>query len=144
MEAFTGLAILTTNLRQNVDSAFLRRMRFVVEFSKPDAGARQQIWERCLDTAIPREQDLGIPLLARKLELSGGNIRQITLRAAFLAASENKRLERRHLFAATRAELTKLGQASAERELRAIEEAMVQHERAHRKESTTTADRPAA
>ncbi|MBV1800611.1 ATP-binding protein [Siccirubricoccus sp. G192] len=74
LEAFAGLAVLTSNLRQNIDSAFLRRLRFVVEFPRPDAAAREYIWHQCLHGA-PRSDDvneLAIRVLARRLELTGG------------------------------------------------------------------------
>jgi SpoVK/Ycf46/Vps4 family AAA+-type ATPase len=124
MEAFAGLAILTTNFRQNLDSAFLRRLRFVVEFPKPDSQAREAIWRQCLPEAAPRQGDIDFRFLARRLELTGGNIRQITLRAAFAAASEKAdAIEMRHVVTATRAELIKLGMQSAERELADFEAA---------------------
>ena len=118
MEAFSGLAILTTNFRQNLDQAFLRRLRFVVEFPKPHAEAREAIWRKCLPAAAPVGPGVDVRFLARRLELTGGNIRQITLRAAFAAAAENAAtIEMRHVITATRAELSKLGMTSAEREL---------------------------
>ena len=118
IEAFTGLAILTTNLRQNIDQAFLRRIRFVVEFPKPDAQGREEIWRQCLPDTAPRLPDVDLAALARRLDLTGGNIRQITLRAAFSAAGEGaEAIAMRHLLGATRAELRKLGMPIAEREL---------------------------
>jgi hypothetical protein len=119
MEAFAGLAILTTNFRQNLDAAFMRRLRFVVEFPKPDAEAREAIWRLCLGAA-PVAEDVTLRFLARRFELMGGNIRQITLRAAFAAAAEKAdAIATRHLVTAMRAELSKLGMHSAERELAA-------------------------
>jgi AAA+ superfamily predicted ATPase len=118
MESFSGLAILTTNFRQNLDQAFLRRLRFIVEFSKPDCEAREAIWMRCLPAAAPISSDVDCHALARQLELTGGNISQITLRAAFLAAQEGAmQITVAHLLAATRAELLKIGMTGAEREL---------------------------
>ncbi len=109
MEEFEGLAILTTNVRQNLDTAFLRRLRFVIEFPRPDAQARESIWRQCL----PDESHcLGadeLRLLARKVELSGGHIRQVTLRAAFAAAAAGSLIDMRHVALAMNAELAKLG-----------------------------------
>lgn len=117
MEAFGGLAILTTNFRQNLDQAFLRRLRFVIEFPKPDASARETIWRQCVPDAAP-QGEIDFRFLARRLELTGGNIRQITLRAAFAAAGDHiAGIQMRHIMSATRAELIKLGMQSAEREL---------------------------
>jgi hypothetical protein len=116
MEAFDGVAILTTNLRQNVDQAFLRRLRFVIDFPKPDVNAREKIWQQCLPKDAPANR-INFRHLARRLELTGGNIRQITVRAAFSAASEaSKTIEMRHIVNATRSELAKLGMVNAERE----------------------------
>jgi hypothetical protein len=117
MEEFSGLAILTTNFKQNLDQAFLRRLRFVVEFPKPDAKAREALWRQCLPPTAPQAKDIDFRFLARRLEITGGNIRQITLRAAFAAANEDSPIGMRHLVDATRAELAKLGLQSIEREL---------------------------
>ncbi|WP_159463094.1 ATP-binding protein [Caballeronia ptereochthonis] len=117
LEAFSGLAILTTNLAQNLDRAFLRRLRFIVEFPLPDATAREQIWRQCLCEPAPLHPDVQFGFLARRIELSGGSIRQITLRAAFAAAAEPaEKIAMRHLVGATRAELLKLGMPGLERE----------------------------
>ena len=113
IETFEGLAILTTNLRQNLDPAFLRRLRFIVEFPRPDVQARAAIWKSCLPPAAHRVSDEEIGDLARRIDLTGGHIRQITLRAAFLAADRGEQIELRHLLAAGRAELAKLGMPAA-------------------------------
>jgi hypothetical protein len=118
MEAFTGLAILTTNFQQNLDPAFSRRLRFVIEFPRPDAPAREAIWRKCLPSAAPVADDADFAFLANCCELNGGNIRQVTLRAAFAAAQQGSpRIEMQHLVDATAAELRKLGMDSAERQL---------------------------
>ena len=85
MEAFTGLAILTTNLRHNLDEAFLRRLRFVIEFPKPDASAREKIWRQCFSGVAQLSDSVNLADLGRRIEVPGGNIRQIALRAAFAA-----------------------------------------------------------
>jgi len=122
METFSGVVILTTNFRQNLDQAFLRRLRFIVEFPKPDAAAREAIWRRCLPQAAPLAEDVDFAALGRRIELTGGNIRQITLRAAFAAAGEGaSAIAMRHILGATKAELVKLGRASGVRELEEYE-----------------------
>jgi hypothetical protein len=124
MEAFTGLAILTTNFRRNLDEAFMRRLRFVVEFPKPDAPAREAIWRFCLPDTAPLAGDLNLRLLARRLDLTGGSIRQITVRAAFAAAADgSSAIAMRHVIAAARAELLKLGMTGSERDLTEVEAA---------------------
>jgi AAA+ superfamily predicted ATPase len=114
MEAFEGLAILTTNLKQNVDTAFLRRLRFIVEFPRPDAAAREEIWRRCLPKDSHELSDAMFRQLGRRVELTGGSIRQITLRAAFLAAAAGTRINSAQVAYATRAEFTKLGLPAVE------------------------------
>jgi SpoVK/Ycf46/Vps4 family AAA+-type ATPase len=110
MEAYEGLAILTTNLLQNVDAAFVRRLRFIVDFPRPDAAAREIIWRQCLPPDSHGLDAAAFRLLARKVDLTGGHIRQITVRAAFVAAASNSQIELRHLVYATNAELAKVGQ----------------------------------
>ncbi len=112
IESFDGLAILTTNLRQNLDPAFLRRLRFIIEFPRPDVQARAAIWQACLPSGAHRVSAAEIGELARRIDLTGGHIRQITLRAAFLAADRGQLIERQHLLAAARSELAKLGMSA--------------------------------
>ena len=124
METFAGLAILTTNFKQNLDPAFLRRLRFVVDFKRPDERARESIWRRCLPLTAPQADDIAFRYLARRLDLAGGNIQQIAIRAAFGAAREGAReIAMRHVVAAARAELLKVGQPTSERELAEFEAA---------------------
>lgn len=106
METYRGLAILTTNLKDAVDTAFLRRLRFVVAFPFPDAPQRADIWRRAFPPATPTE-GLDAEKLAR-LSVTGGNIRNIALGAAFLAAEQDGPVRMEHLLRAARAELAKL------------------------------------
>lgn len=117
MEAYEGLAILTSNMRQNLDAAFLRRLRFIVDFPRPDAAAREQIWRFCLPEESHDLNDAAFRQLARKIDLTGGHIRQITLRAAFIAAAANVRISLEHIAAAARAEFAKLGMPPVEIDL---------------------------
>ena len=117
IEAYEGLAILTTNLRQNLDPAFLRRLRFIVEFPRPDAEAREQIWRRCLPDESHELNDAAFRQLGRRIELTGGHIRQITLRAAFVAAAADSLITLEHIAHASRAEFAKLGMPPVELEL---------------------------
>ena len=106
MEAYQGLAILTTNLKGALDSAFLRRIRFVVQFPFPDATQRAEIWRRIFPKETPTE-GLDISKLA-KLSFAGGNIRNIALNAAFLAADANEPVSMKYLLSAARSESAKL------------------------------------
>ena len=114
MEAYEGLAILTTNMRQNLDSAFLRRLRFIVDFPKPDVEAREKIWRFCLPPESHVLDASAFKLLARKIDLTGGHIRQITLHAAFIAAAAGVRISLEQIAHAARAEFAKLGMAPVE------------------------------
>lgn len=114
MEEYRGLAILTTNAKQNVDAAFLRRLRFVIDFPLPDAAERLAIWQGMFPDKAPLAADVDLRFLARQLPLSGGTIQQIVLRAAFDATATG-RITMAHILSATRRELTKLGLQSAER-----------------------------
>jgi hypothetical protein len=106
METYRGLAILTTNLKDSLDTAFLRRLRFVVTFPFPDAPQRADIWRRAFPPATPTD-GLDPDKLAR-LSVTGGNIRNIALGAAFLAAEDDGPVRMEHLLRAARAELAKL------------------------------------
>ncbi|MDQ3107444.1 MAG: ATP-binding protein, partial [Actinomycetota bacterium] len=83
MESFDGLALLSTNLRANLDDAFSRRLDAVIDFPLPDPEFREQLWERCLGSNIPRADDLDLAFAAQRFELSGGNIRSIAVTAAY-------------------------------------------------------------
>jgi ATP-dependent 26S proteasome regulatory subunit len=116
MEAFQGLSILTTNLKETLDPAFLRRIRFVVKFPFPEVAQREEIWRRVFPKTVPQE-DLHYGKLA-KLNIAGGNIRNIALNAAFLAADEGEPLQMKHLLLATQVEYAKLERTPSEVETR--------------------------
>jgi hypothetical protein len=106
MEEYRGLAVLTTNLKSSLDSAFLRRLRFVVQFPFPDAAHRAAIWRAVFPPGVPT-QGLDWARLAT-LRVAGGNIRSIALNAAFLAADAGESVGMAHVLAATRSEYAKL------------------------------------
>ncbi len=106
MEAYRGLAILTTNMKDALDPAFLRRIRFVVQFPFPDVAERIEIWRRMFPVQTPVD-GLDTTRLAR-LHVAGGNIRNIALNAAFLAADANEPMRMGHLLRAARAECVKI------------------------------------
>lgn len=89
MERHDGPVLLATNMRGNVDDAFLRRMDAVVEFPFPTAEFRLRLWELLLPPEAPRSADVDLPFLAERFELSGGGIRNAAVAAAVLAASES-------------------------------------------------------
>ncbi|MBP6237633.1 MAG: ATP-binding protein [Saprospiraceae bacterium] len=116
MEEFSGISILTTNMRSSFDKAFDRRIRFIVTFPKPDTDLRKQIWEN----AFPSEcqlKNICYDKLAG-INVSGGNIKNIALNAAFLAASNGKVITMEHLAIATRYEFSKMDKNINENELK--------------------------
>ncbi|HEV2777782.1 MAG TPA: ATP-binding protein [Actinophytocola sp.] len=121
MEAYRGLAILATNLRTALDNAFLRRLRFIVEFRFPGAAQRKTIWAKAFPPAAPRAA-LDYDRLAQ-LQVSGGMTRNIALNAAFLAASAGSPITMRHVLDAARTEFQKLELPIRDRDFAWTEEA---------------------
>ncbi len=114
MEEYSGPVILSTNLKMNLDEAFLRRMHFVVDFPMPDEDDRRRIWQSTLPAELPLGADIDFDFLARQFKMSGGNIRNIVLAAAFLAAADGGPLGMSHMIRATRREFQKLGRMVTE------------------------------
>ncbi|HSK77787.1 MAG TPA: AAA family ATPase [Thermoanaerobaculia bacterium] len=117
MEEYQGVAILATNLRQHLDQAFLRRLSFTVHFPSPDEDSRRRIWEGAWPPETPLGDDVDFATLARQFKLAGGNIRNIALAAAFLAAAEGGPVRQAHLLRATRREFQKTGKTISEAEM---------------------------
>jgi SpoVK/Ycf46/Vps4 family AAA+-type ATPase len=109
MEEFDGLVILATNLRKNIDDGFFRRMHFAIEFPFPDAAHRYRIWQQHFPAHAPVKGDIDFDYLAQRFNLSGGNIRNVVLNAAFLAAEGGSAIGMEHLIRATRREYEKIG-----------------------------------
>jgi SpoVK/Ycf46/Vps4 family AAA+-type ATPase len=109
METFDGVAILTTNLRANIDDAFTRRLDIVVDFPMPDDAARLALWQRCLAPPAPTLGDLDLESYARSFPLSGGNIRSAAITAAYLAAGSDSPIDDSHVLAAIQQEYRKMG-----------------------------------
>lgn len=109
MEEHQGIVILATNLQKNLDEAFQRRLHFSVEFPFPDDDYRQRIWRGVFPPEAPLAPDIDFPFLARRLKLSGGNIKNIAINAAFLAAENSGTIGMEHLILATKREFQKLG-----------------------------------
>ena len=116
MEEYPGISILTTNLRQNIDEAFTRRMRFIIEFPFPEDEDRLRIWQTVWPREVPLASDVDLPRLAQLFRLSGGSIRNIALSAAFLASEQGEPVAMRHLMRATRREQQKMGRLVNEEE----------------------------
>ncbi|MNZ94837.1 ATP-dependent zinc metalloprotease FtsH [compost metagenome] len=109
IETFNGVSILATNLLQNMDEAFMRRMQVIVKFPFPDAAQREQIFRSLLPKAAPLDEDLDLAFLASRVDVSGGHIKNIVLSAAYMAAAEQSAIGMRHMIRAARQELHKIG-----------------------------------
>ncbi len=116
MERFDGLAVLTTNLRANVDEAFVRRLDAIVDFPMPEEEHRHRLWARNLTPELPVTADIDLEFLARRFKISGGNIRNVCVTAAYLAAAEDRPVGMPDLVRATEREYRKLGRLTVEAE----------------------------
>jgi SpoVK/Ycf46/Vps4 family AAA+-type ATPase len=109
IEEYEGVSILTTNYLKNVDEAFLRRFNYVIEFPFPDELHREKIWRSIFTKSTPLNKNMDFPFFAKKFEVSGGNIKNIILSAAFIAASKNESVGVSHIVKAARNEMSKMG-----------------------------------
>jgi hypothetical protein len=109
MEEYEGMVILATNLRENMDEAFTRRLRFIVEFPFPDAASRQQIWQRHFPRTAPVSPGLDYAWLAQQFQITGGHIKNIVLNAAFFAAADGGVIGMEHVLRGARREFEKIG-----------------------------------
>jgi ATPase family associated with various cellular activities (AAA) len=116
MEQYEGVVILATNFRKNMDEAFVRRLHFTVEFPFPNEEDRYRIWEDVWPKDTPRDPGLNLAFMARRFQITGGNIRNIALAAAFLAADDSGVVGMHHLIRATQREYQKMGKVVAESE----------------------------
>ena len=114
MEDYDGLVVLATNLRKNIDEAFVRRLHFAVEFPFPDEDSRLRIWPRVFPPDAPLSDEVDLRFMARQFKVSGGNIRNIALGAAFLAADEGSPIRMEHLIRSTKREYQKMGKLCVE------------------------------
>lgn len=108
MEEYDGIVILATNYKKNIDEAFMRRIRYLVEFTLPGEEIRREIWQSCFAPEVPLE-DVNFDYLARQFELSGGNIKNIVLNAVFKAAAESQPVGMIHILESIRTENLKMG-----------------------------------
>lgn len=115
MESFEGVVILATNLRANLDDAFIRRLHFIIEFPFPEPPDRERIWRVTFPTDTPIAPEVDFKYLAERFRLAGGNIKNIVVAAAFLAARDGTDVHMRHILHATRREFQKLGRLIDER-----------------------------
>jgi hypothetical protein len=116
MERFDGIAILTTNLRANVDDAFTRRLDAIVDFPLPEEPDRLRLWERNLPARVPRDGAMDLAFLARQFRIAGGNIRNVCVSAAYFAAAAGRPIAMADLIRGTEREYRKLGRLTVEAE----------------------------
>lgn len=117
MEEYEGVVILATNLRENMDEAFTRRIRFIVEFPFPDASNRMLIWKKHFPREAPVSDDIDYELLSRQFQIAGGNIKNIVLNSAFLAAGNSGIIGMEHILRSTKREFEKIGKLWNEKNL---------------------------
>jgi hypothetical protein len=109
METYDGVMILATNLSNHLDEAFGRRIHFDIEFSPPDEEQRERLWRLLIPAAAPTRDDVDHAFLARQFQLTGGEIRNVALAAAFLAAYEDGEIAMHHLVRAMARQRRKQG-----------------------------------
>ena len=109
VEEHPGVVLLTSNFPQSIDEAFMRRLRFRIDFPRPEASERAAMWGRMIAKEAPQDADLKLQALADHYELSGGEIRNAVLRAALYAAGEDRRITAQDLERSARAEYRQLG-----------------------------------
>jgi SpoVK/Ycf46/Vps4 family AAA+-type ATPase len=115
MEAYQGVTLLATNMRHNLDEAFTRRLAFTVRFPFPDQASRARIWRGIWPPGTPLAADVDADVLAGRFTLSGGNIKNIALAAAFLAGDGPVAMA--HVLHAVRREYQKMGKALTDDDL---------------------------
>ncbi len=118
MEEYEGIVMLATNLSQNLDDAFARRMQHAVEFPFPDADYRERIWRAAFPPDVPMADDVNLKFIARQFELAGGNIRNVALAASFLAAQNGGVVTMPYLVRAVAREYQKIGKLPSQADFR--------------------------
>lgn len=109
IEEFEGVVILASNLSKNIDEAFSRRMHYVVEFPLPDEKLRQRLWSGMFPSLVPLDPDVDFTFLAKQFPITGGDIRNVALDAAFLAAQDGRVVTMKQLIQAVARQMTKQG-----------------------------------
>lgn len=109
MEEYQGISILATNLLQNIDEAFLRRISYVIKFPFPDVEQRERIWRAMFPQEAPLSEEIDFKFIAEKIQVAGGNIKNIAVSAAFLAAETGSEIGMQEIIEAAKHELQKSG-----------------------------------
>ncbi|MBU6489704.1 MAG: ATP-binding protein [Burkholderiales bacterium] len=114
IETYPGLVILSTNLLGNIDKAFLRRFRVMIEFPFPTSEDRLKLWKQIFPADVRLDPDVDLQVLADKAAVAGGHIRNSAIGAAFLAAEDGTDIRMKHLVKAVKREYDKLGKLFSE------------------------------
>ena len=114
MEEYDGVVVLATNLRKNLDDAFVRRIHTAIDFPFPEEPDRRRIWDKVFPASAPLDETVDLGFLAQRFKLAGGNIRNIALLSAFLAAEEGEAIGMGHLMRAIKREYQKMGKLLTE------------------------------
>jgi hypothetical protein len=122
IEEYEGVVILASNLSKNIDEAFSRRMHYVVEFPLPDESHRERLWRGMFPPEVPRAKDIDFQFLAKQFPIPGGDIRNVALEAAFLAAQDGKQLAMKHLVIAMSRQMMKQGKIASPMEFKQYHE----------------------
>lgn len=109
MEEHRGITILATNFLENIDEAFLRRINYIIHFTFPNVEQREEIWRKMFPQQAPISSNIDFSFLAEKIPVAGGNIKNIVLSAAFLAADLNEQISMKHIIKAAKQEMRKSG-----------------------------------
>lgn len=110
VEEYSGISILATNSYQSFDTAFMRRLTYVVHFERPDETTREQMWRTMLPAQVPMDEDVDYAFLAKQFtEMTGSNIKSVLLTAAYFAGAEKRSISMKDIILATRYEFEKLG-----------------------------------
>lgn len=109
VESYQGILLLATNHLEMIDEAFIRRIKFIINFAMPDEKQRLKLWQNMFIPTAPLGTSVDLPFLAKHLEVSGGTIKNMVLKSAFLAAAQNSHIEMVHILTASKGELKKQG-----------------------------------
>lgn len=109
LEQYDGIVILSTNLINNIDDAFMRRIKFIIHFSVPDAAVRLELWRTSFTDKMPLSDDIDLPYLAERFEFTGASIKNIVLESAFLAVMNDSEIKQEYILKSIANEYQKLG-----------------------------------
>jgi len=109
LEQYDGIVILSTNLINNIDDAFMRRIKFIIHFSVPDAAVRLELGRTSFTDKMPLSDDIDLPYLAERFEFTGASIKNIVLESAFLAVMNDSEIKQEYILKSIANEYQKLG-----------------------------------